>query len=63
MTECKILIEDNRKQSELKNITFSKFEKNKVIAEEFIYPMRKNTILLPNQSLIGPSQSLFFQNF
>ena len=38
-------------------------EKNKVIAEEFIYPMRKNTILLPNQSLIGPSQSLFFQNF
>lgn len=33
MTECKILIEDNRKQSDFKNITFSKFEKNKVVTE------------------------------
>ena len=33
MTEAKILIDDSRKPDDFKNITFSKFEKNKVITE------------------------------
>ena len=33
MTEARILIDDSRKPDDFKNITFSKFEKNKVIAE------------------------------
>jgi len=44
----------------LNQIDFLK--KNQAIVDDFILPGRKNLVLMPNQSLIGPSQSLFFQN-
>jgi hypothetical protein len=44
----------------LNQIDFLK--ENKSVVDDFILPGRKNLALMPNQSLIGLSQSLFFQN-